>query len=131
MNSEIEQVIREYYDLLGLEYSKSRVREQVQARAAMMVALKKYKPYSVVGRAFDMDHATVIHHCKNHEGNLATWGGYAEKFDIAKAMCAKTIKYKTVQAKLKSVRHEIKRLQRIEFEMMKRVRKTIKSDKNG
>ena len=64
MNSEIEQVIREYYDLLGLEYSKSRVREQVQARAAMMVALKKYKPYSVVGRAFDMDHATVIHHCK-------------------------------------------------------------------
>lgn len=127
MTSEIEQVITEYYDLLGLELSKSRVREQVQARAAMMVALKKYKTYSVVGRAFGMDHATVIHHVKNHEGNMSTWDGYSDKFDIAKAMCAKTIKYQTVQAKLNSVRHEIKRLQRIEFEMMKRVKETINS----
>lgn len=101
---------------------RSRLREQVQARAAMMVALRKYKTCALVGRVFDMDHATVIHHEKNHEGNMLSWDGYEEKYRIAESMCDQTIRYKTLEAKLTSIRSEIRRLQRVEEAMMDRVR---------
>lgn len=119
---DIKVVVDEYYQVLGMHPDRSRQREQVQARAAMMVALKKYKPYTTVGRAFELDHATVIHHCKNHEGNMISWDGYEEKYKIAEAMCDRTIKYKTIQAKIKSIRNEISRLQRMEKAMMEKVR---------
>ena len=122
--NDVKVVVDEYYQVLGMHPDRTRQREQVQARAAMMVALKKYKPYTTVGRAFGLDHATVIHHCKNHEGNMVTWDGYEEKYKIAEAMCDRTIKYKTIQAKLQSIRTEIKRLQRMEEAMMEKVRIT-------
>lgn len=125
-----KMVIDEYYNLLGIVQNNSRKREQVQARAAMMVALKKFKTCSAVGRLFGMDHATVVHHCKNHAGNMATWDGYHEKYDVAEAMCAKNITHRTVQAKLDSIRNEIQRLQEVEKIMMSKVKGQLKSSEN-
>lgn len=124
---ELKMIIHEYYQVLDMIPDRTRHREQVQARAAMMVALKKYRPYSVVGRAFDLDHATVIHHCKNHEGNMLSWDGYEEKYKVAEAMCDRSIRYKTFQAKLKSIRAEINRLQEMEQAMIDKVESVQKN----
>jgi|GEM_PF-4344824 hypothetical protein len=113
MNSEMKSLLAGYYLELGLTPSRTRMKEQVQARAAVMVALRQYTTTTAIGKLFDMDHSSVVHHCKKHDANMVYWKGYAKMFEIAKKHC-KTLRYKSRQAKLKTVRLEINRLKRLE-----------------
>jgi len=113
MNSEMKSLLAGYYLELGLTPSRTRMKEQVQARAAIMVALRQYTTTTAIGKLFDMDHSSVVHHCKKHDANMVYWKGYAKMFEIAKKHC-KTLRYKSRQAKLKTVRLEINRLKRLE-----------------
>ena len=117
MKDEIESLIKEYYRVLKITPNKSRKAEQVKARAAMMVALRKYSTTMTIGDVFGVDHSTVVHHSKKHRDNVRFWTGYKSCFITAERMCSVTIKYKTTQAKLKSVRTQISRLQRMENEL--------------
>jgi len=117
MKDEIESLIKEYYRVLKITPNKSRKAEQVKARAAMMVALRKYSTTMTIGDVFGVDHSTVVHHSNKHKDNLKFWTGYKSCFITAERMCSVTIKYKTTQAKLKSVRTQISRLQRMENEL--------------
>ena len=117
MKDEIESLIKEYYRVLKITPNKSRKAEQVKARAAMMVALRKYSTTMTIGDVFGVDHSTVVHHSNKHKDNLKFWTGYKSCFITAERMCSVTIKYKTIQAKLKSVRTQISRLQRMENEL--------------
>ena len=113
MNSEMKTLLAGYYLELGLTPNRTRMKEQVQARAAVMVALRQYTTTTAIGKLFDMDHSSVVHHCKKHDANMVYWKGYAKMFEIAKKHC-KTLRYKSRQAKLKTVRLEINRLKRLE-----------------
>jgi hypothetical protein len=106
-----------YYLELGLTPSKTRMKEQVQARAAIMVALREYTTTTAIGKLFGMDHSSVVHHCRKHDENIMYWDGYAKMFDIAKKHCRK-LRYEPRQAKLKTVRLEINRLKRIEQKLI-------------
>lgn len=117
MKDEIESLIKEYYRVLKVTPNKSRKAEQVKARAAMMVALRKYSTTMTIGDVFGVDHSTVVHHSNKHKDNLKFWVGYKSCFITAERMCSVTMKYKTTQAKLKSVRTQISRLQRMENEL--------------
>ena len=117
MNDEIESLIKEYYRILKITPNKSRKAEQVKARAARMVALRKYSTTMTIGSVFGVDHSTVVHHSKKHRDNLRFWTGYKSCFITAERMCSVTMKYKTTQAKLKSVRTQISRLRRMENEL--------------
>ena len=117
MKDEIESLIKEYYRVLKITPNKSRKAEQVKARAAMMVALRKYSTTMTIGDVFGVDHSTVVHHSNKHKDNLKFWTGYKSCFITAERMCSVTIKYKTTQAKLKSVRTQISRLRRMENEL--------------
>jgi len=114
---ETKKVINDYYLALNIVPNTTRYREQVQARSAMMVALCAFMSKTEVAKAFDMHHASVIHHMKNHEGNLASWTGYAEKFEIAERVCHGKLRMPSIEIKLSRVRNEIKRLKIIEQQL--------------
>lgn len=117
MDNEIKNLINEYYRVLELTPDKSRKAEQVKARAAIMVALRKYTTATAIGKAFGSDHSTVVHHTKKHKDNLKYWNGYSSCFRTAERLCMVTMRYKTTQAKIKSVRTQIARLKRMENEL--------------
>jgi|DEB0MinimDraft_6_1074348.scaffolds.fasta_scaffold67677_1 hypothetical protein len=117
MNSEMKALLTGYYLELGLTPSKTRMKEQVQARAAIMVALREYTTTTAIGKLFGMDHSSIVHHCRKHDANIMYWDGYAKMFDIAKKHC-RMLRYKSRQAKLKTVRLEINRLKRIEQKLI-------------
>jgi hypothetical protein len=122
MKKRIESMLDEYYTALGLERDNSRHREQVQARAAMMVALKKYMTASASGRVFGLDHATALHHGKKHEANMKYWDGYAHKFKLARRMCHFGLGFKTLNAKLDAVREEIEKLRTLERKLIQNLK---------
>lgn len=117
MKDEIKNLINEYYRVLKIKPDKSRTAEQVKARAAMMVALRKYTTTMNIGQAFGVDHSTVVHHTKKHKENLKFWTGYKSCSITAERLCKLTMKYKSTQAKLKSVRTQISRLRWMENEL--------------
>ena len=113
MNSEMKTLLAGYYLELGLTPNRTRMKEQVQARAAIMVALRQHTTTTAIGKLFDMDHSSVVHHCRKHNDNLLYWKGYSKMFDLAKKYC-RVLNYKSKQAKLKTIRLEINRLKRLE-----------------
>lgn len=124
MEEELESIIADYYSALGFDIElNSRKSEQVKARAALMTAMSEYKMVSHIGRAFGMNHATVLHHKRKHESNLRFWCGYKEKYEIAKRMCTYTLRFKTIQGKLRRVKMEIKSLQRLESQLNETIKK--------
>tara|TARA_B100001059_G_scaffold77361_1_gene75038 strand:- start:9044 stop:9493 length:450 start_codon:yes stop_codon:yes gene_type:complete len=66
---DLSKVLTEYYDEINLIPNDSRETEQVYARSAMMVSMRKYMTLMQIGRIFDKNHATIHHAVKNHEIN--------------------------------------------------------------
>ena len=62
-------LLKDYYDEINLIPNDSRETEQVYARSAMMVSMRKYMTLMQIGRIFDKNHATIHHAVKNHEIN--------------------------------------------------------------
>jgi hypothetical protein len=114
MDSEMKLLVEEYYKVFGITPSKRRITRQVQARAAMMSALRQYSTTTAIGELFSMDHSSVVHHTRKHEANMSMWAGYKEFFFVAQKMCRQVFKNKTIQGKIKSVQLEIRRLKSIE-----------------
>lgn len=63
------EVLEAYYESIGIIPENSRKLDQVYARSAMMVALRKHMTLHQVGRVFGKNHATIHHAVKNHEQN--------------------------------------------------------------
>lgn len=66
---DLSKILKEYYDEINLIPNDSRETEQVYARSAMMVSMRKYMTLMQIGRIFDKNHATIHHAVKNHEIN--------------------------------------------------------------
>lgn len=66
---DLSKLLTEYYDEINLIPNDSRETEQVYARSAMMVSMRKYMTLMQIGRIFDKNHATIHHAVKNHEIN--------------------------------------------------------------
>ena len=66
---DLSKILKEYYDEINLIPNNSRETEQVYARSAMMVSMRKYMTLMQIGRIFDKNHATIHHAVKNHEIN--------------------------------------------------------------
>lgn len=128
--AEFDILVKEYYITLKLYRDRTRRKEQVQARAALMSALKKYMGVTEIGRLFEMNHATIINHTKKHGFNKVSWPGYEEKYDIASAMCASMFKFKTIQGRIRSVEKEIQRLNRIKSVLETQLTNQLKSASN-
>ena len=123
MDEELKAIIEDYYVALGFEYNgRSRESHQVKARAALMSALAEHRKVSHVGKAFGKDHATVIHHKSKHDGNLMYWDGYKENYEIAKRMCDYTLRYRTIQGKLRRINEEIRRLESIKNKLTEKLK---------
>lgn len=85
MSKEVMDLVDEcYMCILGFEMTreqkamalKSRLAEHVRPRSAILVALTTRFSISEVARTLGINHATVIHHRRNHDGNYKHWGGY-------------------------------------------------------
>ena len=108
----IEIIIDQYYRLIGLERDdKTRHREHVQARAAMLTALKKHMPFSAAGKFFGKDHSSVIYHYYNHDANMEYWPGYASRFKDAERLVRLGLEMKDTQARIRVIDREISKLQ--------------------
>lgn len=81
--NQITAVRNTFYAITGHHDNKSRKEYVVKPRAALLCALSTKYTLTDVANAFDIHHATVIHHRKHHEGNLSAWKGYKEIFDKA------------------------------------------------
>ena len=114
MKEQLENILQDYYTVLNITPSRRRHKYLVQARAAMMVAMRKYTTTTIIAAIFEMDHSSIVYHTKMHEANMVSWGGYAKKFRLARKMCNKTMRFKSMAAKLKHVRSEMVRLKKTE-----------------
>ena len=114
MEEQLKLILEDYYTVLKINPSKRRHKHLVQARAAMMVAMRKYTTTKVIANIFDMDHSSIVYHSKMHDANMLSWAGYEKKYKLARRMCNSTLRFKTMAAKLKSVRGEIVRLKKTE-----------------
>lgn len=67
---------------LGIKEEKNRRFEQVMARAAVIVILRRDFAGGVqqIGRLFNVDHTTVIHHCDKHPHRVLNDVRYAELY---------------------------------------------------
>lgn len=111
MNDDIKRLQEEYYATLDLTPNTSRKAPQVQARAALMVAMAHYMTKTEVGKSFVKDHSTVIHHQRQHEANLFSWDGYEDKYMLAVRLCNVHLRYNSIEDKIKTIRIQIKRLE--------------------
>ena len=111
MNDDIKRLHEEYYATLDLTPNTSRKAPQVQARAALMVAMAHYMTKTEVGKSFVKDHSTVIHHQRQHEANLFSWDGYEAKYLLAVRLCNVHLRYNSIEEKLTTIRIQIKRLE--------------------
>ena len=111
MNDDIKRLQEEYYATLDLTPNTSRKAPQVQARAALMVAMAHYMTKTEVGKSFVKDHSTVIHHQRQHEANLFSWDGYEDKYMLAVRLCNVHLRYNSIEEKLTTIRIQIKRLE--------------------
>ena len=111
MNDDIKRLQEEYYATLDLTPNTSRKAPQVQARAALMVAMAQHMTKTEVGKSFGKDHSTVIHHQGQHEANLFSWEGYEEKYLLAVRLCNVHLRYNSIEDKIKTIRIQIKRLE--------------------
>ena len=66
---DLSKVLKEYYETIGIIPKNTRELDQVYARSAMMVAMRKYMTLHQIGRIFGKNHATIHHAVKNHEQN--------------------------------------------------------------
>jgi hypothetical protein len=106
------------YNILNIEKTDRRNNEQVQVRAAIGTALSEYMKPTHVAKAMGKDRTTVIHYNKQHDGNLKTWRGYAEKYDVAKdvakaSMDEATRSYKVmlIDGRIREYQHRINELE--------------------
>jgi len=112
------EVVDLTYNILNIEKTDRRNNEQVQIRAAIGKALSAYMKPAHVGKAMGKDRTTVIHYNKQHDGNLKTWRGYAEKYDVAKdvaraSMDEATRSYKVmlIDGRIREYQHRINELE--------------------
>tara|TARA_R110000782_G_scaffold79933_1_gene158469 strand:+ start:204 stop:653 length:450 start_codon:yes stop_codon:yes gene_type:complete len=66
---DLSKVLKEYYQEIRIIPNNTRQTDQVFARSAMMVAMRKYMTLHQIGRIFGKNHATIHHAVKNHENN--------------------------------------------------------------
>lgn len=81
---DLGEVLQAYYDTIGVIPDNTRKIDQVYARSAMMVALRKYMTLHQLGRVFGKNHATIHHAVKNHEINHDWSEMYRFFYDTAK-----------------------------------------------
>lgn len=123
LKEQIEQVISDYYESIGIEPNyTTRKSEQAQSRAAMMCALRDTLTATAIGKLFGKDHATVLHHRKAHEGNIESWNGYIHKYEIARSMVNVNLRSRTVLSQINRIEGEIERLN----ESAEKLKKSIK-----
>ena len=123
LKEQIEQVISDYYESIGIEPNYTTWKsEQAQSRAAMMCALRDTLTATAIGKLFGKDHATVLHHRKAHEGNIESWNGYIHKYEIARSMVNVNLRSRTVLSQINRIEGEIKRLN----ESAEKLKKSIK-----
>lgn len=67
---DLSNVLTQYYDYIGVIPNDTRQEDQVFARSAMMVVLRKQMTLHQIGRIFGKNHATIHHAVKNHETNF-------------------------------------------------------------
>lgn len=122
MDPEVQSLIEDYYKVLGIKPSKSRKTEQVQARAAIMVALRRHRTTVHLGKVFDCSHCTIVHHCQKHADNMLTWAGYNNKYKVAENMCSMLFKNKSLEGRLKHIQWQIKRLSSVEKSLIETIK---------
>ena len=80
---ELGQVLKAYYNEIGVIPDGTRRLNQVFARSAMMVAMRKYMSLHQVGRVFGKNHATIHHAGKKHEANMDWSASYRFYYETA------------------------------------------------
>lgn len=68
---------------IDIRYTRSRKRELVHIRCAIVNVMRKYYSLNTVqiAAAFDMHHTTVVHHCKDHPSRYRYDVEYADLYD--------------------------------------------------
>lgn len=74
-----------YYDSIGVDDNDSRNTPQVQARAALTMALLDIEiPDGLISTLVHRDRTSLFHYRKKHDMNLKGWPGYSFLFEKAR-----------------------------------------------
>jgi len=118
MKESAKRLVDDYYRVIGVTPEKGRRRPQVAARAAMMVAMRKYLSLSVIGSLFDAHHTTVIHHSNKHDANMRWLDDYKSYYDAARYLCSATLGKQEESIKVRIIDNQINNLKRIKKEII-------------
>ena len=68
---------------VDVRYSRSRKKEYVQIKCAIVNVMRRYYSASTVqlGRLLDLHHTTIVHHSKDHSSRYRFEPDYAELYD--------------------------------------------------
>lgn len=110
--AEASIIIDHYHQVINIKPDGTRYAEQVKAKASMINALCKYMTKSSVARVYKHNHATIIHHIRKHEGNMVSWPGYKENFEIASNITSKAHLTKSRASKVEGLEAQIEFLEK-------------------
>lgn len=110
--SEAAIIISHYHELINIEPDGTRHAEQIKAKAPMINALCSYMTKSGVARVYKHNHATIIHHIRKHEGNMVSWPGYKENFEIASSITRRAHASQSRASKVVSLEAQIEFLEK-------------------
>jgi iron-sulfur cluster repair protein YtfE (RIC family) len=84
-DQDFNELCRLAKEITGIEvrYTRSRKKEFVQIRCAIVNVMRRYYSASTVqlGRLLDMHHTTIIHHSKDHSSRYRFEDDYASLYD--------------------------------------------------
>jgi len=90
MNEFLEEVRAEYEKRQDYKINPSRLRENVEHKAAISNAVRPFSTFKEIGKLFDMNHSSIVHYSREHLGLMQWSPAYRFNYGIAMA-CVKKV----------------------------------------
>jgi|TARA_R110002049_G_scaffold178751_5_gene345855 hypothetical protein len=119
----VKETVNKIYETLGIARSNSRKRINVQARAAISVALKPYCNTYEIGEAVERDRSTCSFYTSKHFTNMDYWPGYSDIYNTAKEVVDNVLEDYMLASHLDYINDRMDTLEKTRKSLLKRLKK--------
>lgn len=96
-----------FYSAIHLTPNTSRHQEQVKARAALAKAFEPYAVQQESAIVLGKDRSTLCHALRQHDGWMATWDGYKDRYLIAKELIDRRMSAISLKGRINGIQNRI------------------------
>lgn len=96
-----------FYSAIHLIPSPSQHQEQVKARAALAKAFEPYAVQEESAIVLGKERTTLCHSLRQHDGWMATWDGYKDKYLIAKELIDRRMSSIPIKERVHGIQNRI------------------------